>query len=125
MQYTDRILNRAQGPLFFFLSLLLVEAGYLVWLRRFPAPELPWVGRIAEGGATLLLTVLGCLMAWSAFSLVAFSQSDRRTATTIDAQRSAVIQRLKAAAFWAALEGAYMSFLQFHAWCLATTFLQG
>ena len=48
---------------------------------------------------TLLLTVLGGMIAWSALSLVAFFRSKRGDAATVDAQRTLVIYRLKRAAF--------------------------
>src|SRR5215475_4833174 len=120
----DRIFRRAEdlGLLFCFLALLLVETGYVAWLERlpaFPAPEQPspflelppWWGR-PRLEVTLLLTVLGGMIAWSALSLVTFFRSKRRTAATVDAHRSAVIQRLKAAAFWAALAGADLLSIQ-------------
>jgi uncharacterized iron-regulated membrane protein len=123
-RHMDRILKRAEnlGLLFCFLALLLVETGYVAWLRRlpaFPAPEQPasfitlppWYGR-PRVEVTLLLTVLGGLIAWSALSLVSFFRSKRSAALTIDAHRSTVIQRLKAAAFWAALAGADLLAIQ-------------
>ena len=123
MQRLDRVLKRAEdlGLLFCFLALLMVETGYVSWLERlpaFPAPEQtnpfialpPFYGR-PRVEVTLLLTVLGGMIAWSALSLFAFFRSKRRTAT-VDAQRSAVIQRLKAAAFWAALAGADLLAIQ-------------
>jgi hypothetical protein len=102
--------------------LLLVETGYIAWLERlpaFPVPEQPapfltlppWYGR-PRVEVTLLLTVLGGMIAWSALSLVAFFRSKRRAAATIGAHRTAVIDRLKAAAFWAALAGADLVAIQ-------------
>ena len=123
MQRTDRVLKRAEdfGVLFCFLALLLVEAGYVAWLRRlpvFPAPQPasfitlpPWYGR-PRVEVTLLLTVLGGMIAWSALSLVAFFRSKRRAAATVDAHRTAVIGRLKTAVFWAALAGADLLAIQ-------------
>jgi hypothetical protein len=120
----DRVLKRAEdlGLVICFLALLLVETGYVAWLERlpaFPAPEQPapfvalppFYGR-PRVEVTLLLTVVGGMIAWSALSLVAFFRSKCRTAATSDAQRSAVIQRLKAAAFWAALAGADLLAIQ-------------
>ena len=117
------VLKRAEdlGLLFCFLALILVEAGYGAWLRRgFPAPEqpfnplfVPWVARMAEGGVALLLTILGGTIAWSAFSLVAFFRSKLGAAATIDARRVVVMDRLKTAALYAALTGAYMFPLRF------------
>jgi len=122
---TDRVLKRAKdvGFLFCFFALLLVETGYVAWLERlpaFPAPEQPnpfmalppWYGR-PRVEVTMLLTVLGGLLAWSALSLVAFFRSKRRAAATIDAHRTAVIDRLKRAAFWAVLAGADLIAIQF------------
>ena len=124
MQRTDRVLKRAEdfGVLFCFLALLLVETGYVAWLERlpaFPAPEQPsaflqlppWYGR-PRLEVTLLLTVLGGMIAWSALSLVAFFRSKRRATATVDAHRTAVIDRLKAAVFWAALTGADLLAIQ-------------
>ena len=120
----DRLLKRAEdfGVLFCFFTLLLVETGYIAWLERlpaFPVPEQPtpflilppWYGR-PRVEVTMLLTVLGGMLAWSALSLVAFFRSKRRPAATIGAQRSAVIDRLKAAAFWAAVAGADLLAIQ-------------
>jgi len=120
----DRVLRRAEdlGLLFCFLALLLVETGYVAWLRRlpaFPAPEQPnlflslppWYGR-PRVEVTLLLTVLGGMITWTAVSLVAFFRSKHRSAANIDAHRTAVIHRLKAAAFWAALAGADLLSIQ-------------
>ena len=120
----DRVLKRAEdfGLLFCFLVLLLVETGYVAWLERlpaFPAPEQPspflqlppWYGR-PRVEVTLLLTVLGGMLAWSALSLFAFFQIKRRKAATVHAHRNAVIHRLKAAAFWAALAGADLLAIQ-------------
>src|SRR6516162_200934 len=99
----DRVLKRAQdfGLLFCFLALILVETGYVAWLERlpeFPVPEQPapfitlppWYGR-PRVEVTLLLTVLGGMIGWSALSLLAFFRSKRRPAATIGAHRSAVI----------------------------------
>src|SRR5215475_2438967 len=120
----QRLLKHAEdlGLLFCFLALVLVETAYVAWLERlpaFPAPEQPspfialppWYGR-PRVEVTLLLTVLGGMIAWSALSLVTLFRSKRRTAATSDAQRSAVFQRLKAAAFWAALAGADLLAIQ-------------
>ena len=124
MQRIDRVLKRAEdlGLLFCFLALILVETGYVAWLERlpaFPTPEQPspfialppWYGR-PRVEVTLLLTALGGSLAWSALSLVAFFQSKRRTAATVGAHRSAVIHRLKRAAFWAAWAGADLLAIQ-------------
>jgi len=120
----DRVLKRAEdfGLLFCFFALLLVETGYVAWLERlpaFPAPEQPapfitlppWYGR-PRVEVTMLLTVLGGMLAWSALSLVAFFRSKRRAAATVDAHRTLVIYRLKRAAFFAALAGADLLAIQ-------------
>ena len=125
MQRTDRVLKRAEdfGVLFCFLALLLVEAGYVAWLRRlpvFPAPQQPasfitlppWYGR-PRVEVTMLLTVLGGSLAWSALSLVAFFRSKRRAAATVDAHRILVVYRLERAALWAVLAGAELLAIQF------------
>ena len=119
-----RVLKRAEdfGLLFCFLALILVETGYVARLERlpaFPAPEQPapfitlppWYGR-PRLEVTLLLTVLWGMIAWSAVSLVALFRCKCCTATTVDAHRTAVIDRLRAAAFWAALAGADLVAIQ-------------
>ena len=124
MQRMDRVLKRAEdlGLLFCFLALLLVETGYVAWLERlpgFPVPEQPspffqlppWYGR-PRLEVTLLLTVLGGMIAWSALSLVAFFRSKRRAVATVDAHRSAVIHRLERTALWAVLAGADLLAIQ-------------
>ena len=124
MQRTDRVLKRAEdfGFLFCFFALLLVETGYVAWLERlpaFPAPEQPapfitlppWYGR-PRVEVTMLLTVLGGSLAWSALSLVAFFRSKRRAAATVEAHRTLVIYRLQRAAFLAALAGADLLAIQ-------------
>ena len=125
MQRTDRVLKRAEdfGFLFCFFALLLVETGYVAWLERlpaFPAPEQtspfialpPFYGR-PRVEVTLLLTVLGGMLAWSALSLVAFFRSKRRAAATVDAHRILVVYRLERAALWAVLAGAELLAIQF------------
>ena len=120
----DRLLKRAEdlGLLLCFLALLLIETGYVAWLERlptFPAPEQPsaflqlppWWGR-PRLEVTLLLTVLGGMIAWSALSLVVLYRSKRRSAATVDAHRTAFIDRLKAATLWAALAGADLVAIQ-------------
>ena len=124
MQRTDRILKRAEdlGLLVCFLALILVETGYVAWLERlpaFPAPEQPhpfialppFYGR-PRVEVTLLLTVLGGMIAWSALSLIALFQSKHRSAATIGAHRSAVIHRIERAALWAVLAGADLIAIQ-------------
>jgi len=124
MQRTDQVLKRAEdfGLLFCLLALILVETGYVAWLERLPAfPALeqpapfitlpPWYGR-PRLEVTLLLTVLGGMLAWSALSLVALFRSKRRTAATVGAHRTLVIYRLQRAAFWAALAGAELLAIQ-------------
>ena len=124
----QRFLKRAEdlGLLFCFLALILVEAGYVVWLYRlptFPTLEQPnpsdlqlieplWCGR-PKVVVSLLPSVLGGMLAGSAWSLVAFFRSKRRAAATVDAHRSLVVYRLERAALWAVLAGAEMLAFQF------------
>ena len=117
------LLKRAEdhGLLFCFLALLLVETGYVAWLERlpaFPAPEQtspfiqlpPWYGR-PRVEVTVLLTVVCGMIAWTGVGFAAFFRCKRRSAM-VDAHRTAVIHRLKAAAFWAALAGADLVAIQ-------------
>jgi uncharacterized iron-regulated membrane protein len=123
MTRTDRFLKHGEdlGFLFCFLALILVETGYVAWLKRLPAipaPEQPnpfiaplWYGR-PRVAVTLLLSVLGGMLAGSAVSLVAFFRSKRRDADTVDAHRSLVVYRLQRAAFFAVLAGADLLAIQ-------------
>jgi hypothetical protein len=125
-QIINRLLRHTKeiALLFCFFALLLVETGYIAWLERLPAfpllpePESPfldlppWYGR-PRVEVTLLLTVAGGMLAWTALSLIAFFRCKRLSADTVHAHRTAVIHRLKASAFWAALAGAELFFVQF------------
>jgi hypothetical protein len=107
-----------------FFALLLVETRYIAWLERLPAfplppePESPflhlppWYGR-PRVEVTFLLTVAGGMLARTAMSLIAFFRSKHLSADTVHAHRTAVIHRLKTTAFWAALTGAELFFVQF------------
>ena len=117
-QIINRLLQRAEdlALLFCFSALLLVETGYVAWLERipdFPPPQEPaspfitlppWYGR-PRVEVTLLLTILGGMIAWTALSLLAFFRAKRHSGPTIKAYRTAVIHRLKTATFWALLAG--------------------
>jgi hypothetical protein len=120
----DRVLRDAEdlGLFFFFLTLLLIETGYVAWLERLPAfPEPkqpdgflilpPWYGR-PRVEVSLLLTVFGGVIIWTALGLVSLVRSKRQSSTRADAQRTIVLQRLKAATFWAIMSGADLLFIQ-------------
>jgi uncharacterized iron-regulated membrane protein len=120
----DRVLRHAEdvGLFFCFLTLLLIETGYVAWLERlpaFPAPKQPdgflilppWYGR-PRVEVSLLLTVFGGLIVWTAMSLISLLRSKRQSSAKADAQRTIVLQRLKAATFWAIISGADLLFSQ-------------
>ena len=120
-----RVLRRGEdlGLFVSFLLLILVEAGYVAWLERLPAFPIPdppdgflslppWYGR-PRVEVTLLLTLLGGLIAWTGMGLLAFMRNKRRSTATCDAHRTAVMQRLKTTAFYAVLTGADLLLIQF------------
>lgn len=97
------------------LALVLVEAGYIAWLERLPAiPRQrdpvgfislpPWYEH-PRAEITLLLTVLGGLIAWSAWCLFAFLCAGGKTRTAPEG-RAGVIHFLKTAGFFAIITGA-------------------
>ena len=102
-------------------GLILVEAGYIAWLERLPA--LPKNGNLVgfldlppwydhpRAEVTLLLTVLGGLIAWSLRRAFAFLRAGAGTPATPET-RAAIVRCLKAAAAFAVIVGADMLFFQ-------------
>ena len=102
-------------------GLILVEAGYIAWLERLPA--LPKNGNLVgfldlppwydhpRAEVTLLLTVLGGLIAWSLWRASAFLRAGTGTAAAPET-RTAIVRCLKAAAAFAVIAGADMLFVQ-------------
>ena len=120
----NRILRRGEdvGLLVSTAALMLVEVGYVAWLERLPAlPSSahpagfidlpPWYER-PRVEVTLLLTVLGGLIAWAAWGVFEFlrNRPDTTAATTL---RAMVGKRLKTAVFYAVVAGADMLLIQF------------
>ena len=101
-------------------GLILVEAGYVAWLERLPAlPKSenlgfldlpPWYDH-PRAEVTLLLTVLGGLIAWSLWRAFAFLRAGAGTPAAPET-RTAIVRRLKAAAAFAVIAGADMLFVQ-------------
>ena len=102
-------------------GLILVEAGYIAWLERLPA--LPKNGNLVgfldlppwydhpRAEVTLLLTVLGGLIAWSLWRAFAFLRAGTATPAAPET-RTAIVRCLKAAAAFAVIAGADMLFVQ-------------
>jgi hypothetical protein len=120
----NRILRRGEdaGLLLSAATLILVEAGYVAWLERLPAlPSAthpagfldlpPWYER-PRVEVTLLLTVLGGVIAWAAWGVLGLMR-DRSDATFASAHRATVNKRLKTAAFYAVVAGADLLLTQF------------
>ena len=120
----NRILRRGEdaGLLVSAVTLMLVEVGYVAWLERLPAlPSRahpagfldlpPWYER-PRVEVTLLLTVLGGMIAWAAWGVVGFMH-DRPDATVASNHRAMVNKRLKTAAFYAVVAGADLLLTQF------------
>ena len=102
-------------------SLMLVEAGYIAWLERLPAYpthgdavgflELPpWYDH-PRAEVTLLLTVLGGLIAWSSWHACALLR--RTAAPTMPERRTTVVRCLKTAGAFAVIAGADILLVQF------------
>ena len=102
-------------------GLILVEAGYIAWLERLPA--LPKNGNLVgfldlppwydhpRAEVTLLLTVLGGLIAWSLWHAFAFLRASTGTPAAPET-RTAIVRCLKAAAAFAVIAGSDMLFVQ-------------
>jgi hypothetical protein len=95
-------------------ALALVEVGYVAWLERlsaFPSPanpteflDLPLWYEHPRVGVTLLLTVLGGMIAWAAWSVFGFMRN-RSHGTVAATQRAMANKRLKATALCAVVAG--------------------
>jgi hypothetical protein len=102
-------------------ALVLVEVGYVAWLERlpaFPSPahpaeflDLPLWYEHPRVGVTLLLTVLGGMIAWAAWGVFGF-MCNRPHETVAATHRAMVNKRLKTAAFYAVVAGADMLLIQ-------------
>ena len=95
---------------------LLVSAAALPALpsRAHPAGFLdlpPWYER-PRVEVTLLLTVLGGMIAWAAWGVLAFMRS-RAEGTLVPSHRAIVYKRLRTAAFYAVVAGADLLVIQF------------
>ena len=120
----NRVLRRGEdvGLLASTVALILVEAGYVAWLERLPAfPNSsrpagfldlpPWYER-PRVEVTLLLTILGGLIASAAWGVLALVRNG--TAHSSANERRMIAQkRLKTAAFYAMVAGAELLFIQF------------
>ena len=103
-------------------ALMLVEVGYVAWLERLPALpspahpagfiDLPPWNERPRVEVTLLLTVLGGLIAWAAWGVLDFMRN-RPDATAATTHRAMVGKRLKTAVFYAVVAGADMLLMQF------------
>jgi len=102
-------------------ALILVEAGYIAWLERLPAlPKNgnpigfldlpPWYDH-PRAEVTLLLTILGGLIAWSSWCAFAFLRAGSGTPTAPE-NRTAILRSLRAAGAFAAIAGADILLVQ-------------
>ena len=119
-----RMLRRGEdtGLLVSATALMLVEVGYVAWLERLPVlPSRthpagfldlpPWYER-PRVEVTLLLTVLGGMIAWAAWGV--FGCMRRRPEGTVSSShREIVYKRLRTAAFYAVVAGADLLVIQF------------
>ena len=96
------------------VALILVETGYIAWLERLPAiPRQgdaigflglpPWYEH-PRAEITLLLTVLGGLIAWSAWCMFVFLRAGGKTPAALEG-RVGVVHFLKIAGFFALITG--------------------
>src|SRR5580693_6381107 len=120
----DPLLRRAEdaGMVVRAAALALVEVGYVAWMERlpaFPSPahpaeflDLPLWYEHPRVGVTLLLTVLGGMIAWAAWSVFGF-MCNRSHGTVAAAQRAMANKRLKAAGLCAVVAGSDLLLVQF------------
>jgi hypothetical protein len=119
-----RMLRRGEdaGLLVSAAALMLVEMGYVAWLERLPAPPNrahpagfldlpPWHER-PRVEVTLLLTVVGGMIAWAVWGVFGFMHS-KPEATVAASHRAMVYKRLRTAAFYAVVAGADLLVMQF------------
>ena len=103
-------------------ALALVEVGYVAWLERlpaFPSPahpaeflDLPLWYEHPRIGVIVLITVLGGMIAWAAWSV--FGLMRKRSHGTVAAtQRAMVNKRLRATALCAVVAGSDLLLIQF------------
>jgi|GEM_PF-4597692 len=96
------------------VALVLVEAGYIAWLERLPAiPRQrdavgflglpPWYEH-PRAEITLLLTILGGLIAWSARCMFVFLRAGGKTPAALEG-RAGFVHFLKTAALFALIAG--------------------
>jgi len=102
-------------------ALALVEVGYVAWLERLPAftspahraefLDLPLWCEHPKVGVTLLITVLGGMIAWVVWGVFGFicKMSHGTVAATY---RAMAYRRLKTAAFCAVVTGADLLLIQ-------------
>ena len=120
----NRILRRGEdaGLLVSAAALMLVEVGYVAWLERLPALpspahpagflDLPPWYEHPRVEVTLMLTVLGGMIAWAAWGVLGFIRQ-RPDAAAASTHRAIVNKRLKTAAFYAVVAGADLLLTQF------------
>jgi hypothetical protein len=119
-----RMLRRGEdaGLLMSAAALMLVEMGYVAWLERLPAlPSRvhpagfldlpPWYER-PRVEVTLLLTVLGGMIAWAVWGVFGFMRS-RPEGTVVPSHRAMLYSRLRTAVFYAVVVGADLLVIQF------------
>jgi hypothetical protein len=103
------------------VALVLVEVGYAAWLERlpaFPSPadpigflDLPFWSERPRVEATLLLTVLGAMIAWAALGVLGLMRQ-KSHGTVAVTYRAMVNKRLTAAALCAVVAGADLLLIQ-------------
>lgn len=119
----NRALRRGEsiGLFVCLAALMLVESGYIAWLERLPAFPMhgdpvgflelpPWYDH-PRAEVTLLLTVLGGLIAWSSWQAWSFLRPSSGTPTAPE-RRAAVVRCLKTAGAFAVIAGADMLVVQ-------------
>ena len=120
----DPLLRRGEdaGMVVSAAALALVEVGYVAWLESlpaFPSPahpaeflDLPLWYEHPRVGVTLLLTVLGGMIAWAAWGVLGFI-CKRSHGTVAATQRAMANKRLKATALCAVVAGSDLLLIQF------------
>ncbi len=120
----NRALRRGEsiGLLVCLAALMLVESGYIAWLERLPILRThgdpvgfldlpPWYDH-PRAEVTLLLTVLGGLIAWSFWQAWAYLRVGSGTPTAPE-RRTAIVRCLKTAGAFAVIAGADILLVQF------------
>ena len=110
-------------PFFLFTVLLLIEAGYILWLQKLPVIEPTqqplgvleaWIEQ-PKVIDSLLLASVGGHLAWSGLGLVSLILH-KRAGHTLEVHKNSVMNRLTTTVSWALVAGASLLLFSLTLW---------